>query len=179
MKIRLSIFLLFTSLSCFSQKHGVIKVTRDPALDSIKATNLIMGTWIDTRDPLHSLTFSNKIYQNHSDNQFYEKGIKNISISYQWEYKAKDSAGKKYRDSTNVSDTLITRSNWHGTFWTAVRPLEFLSENDTDGTGVILTIVPFMNSGDVKWTERIIMLNDEYLKFHFRGKGATLFKRER
>ncbi len=150
--------LLLISISCFSQQHGTIKVSKDAELDSLKATNLLIGTWVDTKDSEHSFTFMNKVYKKRSDNLFYEKGIRKVS--------------------GDTGSVVVSRENWHGIFWTSPYPLDSLSKSDTDGTAVILVLVPFMNSTDTKWTRRIILLNDTYLKFQVRDKEATLFKRK-
>jgi hypothetical protein len=158
-------FLLLLFFSGFSQKRGTLKIKKDKELDSVMAASLIVGTWVDSLDPLHKVVFNPVSLQDWPHSKFIEKGIKSVSYTKHWDYFTKDSADTKFIDSTEVKDSSVCRidSIW-GAYWIEVHPLQTFSYEDTIGTRIVLELYIVFNGGEKEMHRRIFVLNAKQLK---------------
>jgi hypothetical protein len=67
------VFIIITAVNSFGQKNT-------PLLDSVTAANLIVGTWVDTQDPIHIFKLTTELYSaSDKGYKFSEEGIKEVS----------------------------------------------------------------------------------------------------
>lgn len=179
MKNKFSIFILLAiSLNCFCQKKSTIKIRKTSTLDSAAAAELIVGLWVDTKDPQHMLMLNSLAEGSSGENNYKEEGIRRVSYSYHWDYFTKDSAETKFIDSTKVTDSTVDLQSCSGRYRIGQKPLGYFSVKDTTGTSVILIIDPIINGADFEWKRRIFLLNDTYLKINIQQSEPILFKRK-